>query len=135
MTADYSTREETEVTRKRHAAYVAPTEPPSPPFRPEVGDLYWVDTLLYTASDPAPRRPAVVLEVPDPPHSPIRIATRTTNLKVRGVPHAAQPQWGLDEGMFSDLNHVKKGEWCAPRVSLIAPIDTETLVAVKDRFE
>lgn len=125
---------EREVPKKAHATYVAPSGPPSPPFLPVAGDLYWVDTLLYTASDPAPRRPAVVLEVPEPAHSPIKIATRTTDLKVRGVPHEAQPQWRLDEGVFSDLNLVKKSDWCGPRVSLIGSLDTDTMDAVGKRF-
>ena len=120
--------------KKAHATYVAPTGPPSPPFIPAVGELYWVDTLLYTASDPAPRRPAVVVDVPEPAHSPIRIATRTTNLKVRGVPHPAQPQWGLEEGVFSDLNLVKKDEWCSPRVTSIGALDNETMDSIRDRF-
>jgi hypothetical protein len=122
------------VPKKAHATFVAFSGPRSAPFLPVAGELYWVDTLLYTASDPAPRRPAVVLDVPEPPHSPIRIATRTTNLDVRGVLHAAQPQWTLDEGVFSDLNLVKKNEWCSPRVSLIGSLDTDTLDAVRGRF-
>lgn len=122
------------MAKKAHATYVAPSGPPSPPFIPVAGEVYWVDTLLYTASDPAPRRPAVVVHVPEPAHSPIRIATRTTNLEVRGVPHAAQPQWGLEEGVFSDLNLVKKNEWSSPRVSLIGSLDTDTMDAVRDRF-
>lgn len=120
--------------KKAHATYVAPTGPPSPPFIPAVGEVYWVDTLLYTASDPAPRRPAVVVDVPEPAHSPIRIATRTTNLEVRGVPHPAQPQWGLGEGVFSDLNLVTKNEWCSPRVTLIGSLDNETMDSIRDRF-
>lgn len=120
--------------KKAHATYVAPTGPPSPPFIPVVGELYWVDTLLYTASDPAPRRPAVVVDVPERAHSPIRIATRTTNLKVRGAPHPAQPQWGLEEGVFSDLNLVKKDEWCSPRVTSIGSLDNETMDSIRDRF-
>jgi mRNA-degrading endonuclease toxin of MazEF toxin-antitoxin module len=122
------------VAKRQHATYVAPSGPPSPPFLPQPGDLYWVDTLLYTAADPAPRRPAVVVEVLGPAHSPIRIATRTTNLEVRGVDHPPQPQWGLKEGVFSDLNHVKKAEWCSPRVSLIGSLDSDTTDAVRDRF-
>ena len=120
--------------KKSHATYVAPSGPPSGPFLPAVGELYWVDTLLYTASDPAHRRPAVVVDVPEPPHSPIRIATRTTNLDVRGVRHAAQPQWSLQEGVFSDLNLVKKSEWRTPRVSLIGSLDASTLDAVRGWF-
>lgn len=120
--------------KKAHATYVAPSGPPSPPFLPAEGEIYWVDTLLYTASDPAPRRPAVVVDVPEPAHSPIRIATRTTNLEVRGARHAAQPEWGLEEGVFSDLNLVKKSEWCSPRVSLIGVLDSDTMAAVVGRF-
>jgi hypothetical protein len=122
------------VAKKTHAIYVAPSGPSSAPFLPIEGQLFWVDTLLYSASDPAHRRPAVVIDVPWPPHSPIRIATRTTDLEVRGVQHEAQPQWSLDRGVFSDLNLVKKGDWCTPRVSLIGPIDSKTMDAVRGRF-
>lgn len=120
--------------KKAHATYVAPTGPPSAAYLPVEGELFWVDSLLYSASDPAPRRPAVVLDVPEPPHSPIRIVTRTTDLTVRGIRHGAQPQWALQEGVFSDLNLVKKGEWCGPRVALIGSLDAETMDAVKGRF-
>jgi mRNA-degrading endonuclease toxin of MazEF toxin-antitoxin module len=120
--------------KKGHAAYVASTAAPGPAFLPAVGDMYWVDTLLYTPADKAHRRPAVVLEVPEPAHSPIRIATRTTDLEVRGVRHAAQPQWGLEDGVFSDLNHVKKDEWCSPRVTPIGALDGDTMNAVRERF-
>lgn len=120
--------------KKEHAAYVAPTAAPGSAFLPAVGDMYWVDTLLYTPADKAHRRPAVVLEVPEPAHSPIRIATRTTNLEVRGVRHAVQPQWALEEGVFSDLNHVKKDEWRSPRVTPVGALDSVTMDAVRERF-
>ena len=120
--------------RKTHATFVAPSGPPSGPFLPVEGELYWVDTLLYSASDPAPRRPAVVFNVPDPPHSPIQIVTRTTDLQVRGVRHDAQPHFDLDEGVFSDLANVRKEAWCAPRVSRIGLLDADTMNTVRGRF-
>lgn len=123
------------MAKKPHATFVPMSGARSPAFLPVAGELYWVDTLLYTASDPAPRRPAVVLDVPEPAHSPIRIATRTTVLSVRGVPHAVQPQWSLEEGVFSDLNSVRKDDWCSPRVSLIGSLDQNTMDAVRRRFE
>lgn len=123
------------MSKKAHATYVAPSGPASPPFLPTAGELYWVESLLYAASDRAHRRPAVVLDVPGPPHSPIRIVTRTTDLRVRGTQHAAQPQWGLTAGVFSDLNLVKKNEWWGPRVTLIGVLDVVTMNAVRMRFE
>ncbi len=120
--------------KKAHTTFVSVSGPRSAPFLPLAGEFYWVDTLLYTASDPAPRRPAVVLDVPEPAHSPIRIATRTTNLAVRGVLHSAQPQWSLEEGVFSDLSLVRKDDWCSPRVTLIGSVDPDTMAAVRGRF-
>lgn len=118
-----------------HATYVAPSGPPGPPFLPAAGDLYWLDSLLYSASDSAPRRPAVVLEVPSLPHSPIRVVTRTTRLNVAGVSHPAQPAWHLREGKFADLALVKQSDWHSPRVEFVATLDPTTMNAVKGRFE
>lgn len=124
------------MARKGHAIYVPPSGPPSDPFLPNIGDLYWVDGLLYGRGDPAHRRPAVVLEVPSPIHSPIQIVTRTSDLTVRGVRHTSTAELALDEeeGVFSDLCNVSKDQWRSPHVEHIGTLDAETMNAVRERF-
>ena len=102
---------------RRHALLGGHGGPRSEPFLPVVGEVYLVNSLLYSASDPAAGRPAVVVEVPEPTFRPIRIVTRTHRSAVRGVPHAVDLALGLEmEGVWSDLTSVDKAKWRSPDV-------------------
>lgn len=50
--------------RLRHALLAPDLGPSGPPYLPVVGELYLVRTLLYSSTDPAAARRAVVVSVP-----------------------------------------------------------------------
>ena len=72
----------------RSHAWLARTKGESgEPFLPKVGELYLVNTIIYTfGHDPAAERPAVVISVPPEltSHSPIQLVTRTSK-RVAGI--------------------------------------------------
>lgn len=75
--------------RRRHALLPPDLGPYGPPYLPVVGELYLVRTLLYSSSDPAPARRAVVVGVPtvSTPTARVRLVTRTSDKRVAGVQH------------------------------------------------
>lgn len=83
---------------------------------PVVGGLYLVDTVLLSAYDPKPRRPAVVIALPpyglsDPP-----VLTRTSDTSIRGVQHPRNPALQLSkDGVFGYqyLRHLNIGHFTA----------------------
>lgn len=86
---------------------------------PEVGQVYRVRTLTYSSSDPAPARPAVVVDVPAVKFARIRLVTRTSK-NVSGVAHAADPALGLDrDGVFADLVSVEPALWRPENATLL----------------
>jgi hypothetical protein len=121
--------------KRGHALLPPPFDPPGPPFLPTAGEIYWVTSLLYHSNDPAPARPAVVLEVPALASARIRIVTRTSK-SVPGVKHPAAPSRGLNlDGVFSDLWSVERHLWCPQNVKLCARLDEVTWKAVQEWFD
>jgi hypothetical protein len=128
--------------KRDHALRLPPFDPPGPPFLPTEGEIYWVASLIYYSNDPAPARPAVVLEVPALPSARIRIVTRTSKIVTKagkptpGIRHPAAASLGLDhDGVFSDLASVERSLWCPHHVKLCGPLDETTWKAVQERFD
>ncbi|KQY55799.1 hypothetical protein ASD11_14945 [Aeromicrobium sp. Root495] len=107
------------------------------PFLPEIGQVYQVNTYIYTfGTDPAPERPALVLNVPskDVSFAPIQIVTRTSQ-DVAGVPHPADDSLGLDkDGVFSTLGSVEKHLWRPGNVQLLGWLPEPYVSRVIERF-
>jgi hypothetical protein len=110
---------------------------PGPPFLPEVGQLYRVNTIIYTfGHDPAAERPAVVIGVPASgiTHSPIQLVTRTSK-GVPGVEHPADISLGCDrDGVFSDLVSVEQKLWRPESVICLGVLPEPFLSRVLRRF-
>ena len=90
-------------------------------------------TLLYSSTDPAPARRAVVVGVPDPlsPAARVRLVTRTSDLSVPGVPHDRDLALGCDlDGVFSDPVSCLASSWRPGDVKLLGvlPIDMVDLL-------
>lgn len=107
------------------------------PFLPKIGELYLVDTIIYSyGHDPAAARPAVVVCVPPPSvsHSPIQLVTRTSK-RSHGVLHPADLALGCDlDGVFSDLISVEQRLWTPRNVELLGVLDDPYLASVLERF-
>jgi mRNA-degrading endonuclease toxin of MazEF toxin-antitoxin module len=127
--------------KRDHALRLPPFDPPGPPFLPTEGEIYWVASLFYYSNDPAPARPAVVLEVPALASARIRIVTRTSKTVTKtgkpapGIKHLADAVLGLDrDGVFSDPTSVERFLWCPHHVKLCGRLDEATWKAVQERF-
>jgi len=107
-----------------------------------VGQMYLVDTSILNGRDPKPFRPVVVVRVPDPiidaADQRVWVAARTTDMRQRGVPHAADRDLGLDlPGVFADA-YVRwgyvDGFSDGGLARLLGDLDPRTLHRVLDRF-
>ena len=68
---------------------------------PVSGGLYRIDTVLLSAHDPKPRRPAVVIALPPYGLPDLPVLTRTSDTSIRGVPHPRNPALQLSkDGVF-----------------------------------
>lgn len=108
-----------------------------PASLPEVGELYWVFTLiLWSGGGPHDRRPVVVVEVPPQPFGKIAVVTRTTNTAARGVFHPRAPAVGLfKDGVFDRLDRIERVNWTKDNVELIGRLDPATLERViRERY-
>lgn len=107
------------------------------PFLPEAGQVYRVNTLIYTfGHDKAAARPAVVLCVPPDPasKSPIQLVTRTSQ-PAPGIKHPADKSLGLDrDGTFSTLVSVEQQLWKPENVELLGMLPEPYLTQVIERF-
>ena len=119
---------------RSHALLAPPLDPPAPAMLPSEGEVYWVRTLLYSSTDPAPARPAVVLLVPALASARIRVVTRTSGSSV-GVVHPANRSLGLDvAGVFSDLVSVERSAWCPQNVRRCGRLEEAVWKLVQERF-
>lgn len=117
-----------------HALLAPPFDGPGPPFLPAEGEVYWVRSLLYSSTDPAPARPAAVLLVPALASARIQLVTRTSG-SPPGVTHPADASLGLDlAGVFSDLASVERSAWCPQNVRLCGQLDEAMWKLVQERF-
>ena len=123
----------------RSHAWLARTKGESgEPFLPKVGELYLVNTIIYTfGHDPAAERPAVVISVPPvlTSHSPIQLVTRTSK-RVAGHPrHPADKSLRCDrDGVFSDLVSVEQQLWRPQNVECLGVLPEPFLSDVLRRF-
>jgi hypothetical protein len=121
-------------TKRGHALLAPDFGPPGPPFLPTEGEVYWVRTLLYSSTDPAAARPAVVLQVPALASARIQLVTRTSE-SCPGVAHPAGDVPGLEvAGVFSDLEGVERSLWCPQNVSLCGRLGEPVWTLVQERF-
>jgi hypothetical protein len=122
---------------RSHAWLSRPKGESGDPFLPTVGELYLVNTTIYSIGyDPAADRPAVVICVPpEPPsRSPIRLVTRTSK-SVPGVPHPADVALRLNlDGVFSDLVSVERQMWRPENVEYLGVLPEPFLSKVLERF-
>ena len=123
--------------RRSHAWLPQSKGEPGDPFLPKVGELYLVDTAIYSfGTDPAADRRAVVVNVPSSQssRSPIQIATRTSQ-PVGGVAHPADNSVGCDrDGVFSDLASIEQQLWRPENVQYLGELPEPFLAAVLRRF-
>lgn len=121
-------------TQRGHALLAPPFGPPGPAFLPAEGEVYWVRTLLYSSTDPAPARPAVVLLVPALVSARIQLVTRTSESSP-GVVHPACRSLGLNvAGVFSDLVSVERSAWCPHNVRRCGQLEEAVWKLVQERF-
>ncbi len=123
---------------RSHAWLSQPKGESGEPFLPQVGELYLVNTTIYTLScDPAADRPAVVICVPPDKtsRSPIHIVTRTSKPVRGGVQHPANRALGCDrDGTFSDLASVEQQLWTPQNVEFRSMLPEPFLAEVLRRF-
>lgn len=122
---------------RSHAWLARDQGEPGEPFLPKVGELYVVNTIIYSfGNDPAAARRAVVLTVPPTgvTHSPIQIVTRTSK-RAPGVPHPADLSLSCDlNGVFSDLASVEQQLWRPENVKYLGVLPEPYLAQVLRRF-
>ncbi len=123
--------------RRAHALLPRSRGQAGEPFLPEVGQIYQINTIIYTFGiDPAPERPAVVVAVPPDPESmaPLRVVTRTSQ-PVPGIAHPADRSLRLNkDGVFSDLVTVERSLWRPGNVELVGVLPERYLALVMERF-
>ena len=107
-----------------------------------VGQVWLVDTSMLNGRDPKLTRPVVVVRVPDASvdgsDRRVWFVARTTDMRKRGVTHAADPRLGLSfPGVFAD-EYVRWGDLDdlndADAARLMGDLDPRTLQRVRDRF-
>jgi hypothetical protein len=107
------------------------------PFLPVVGELYLIDTMIYTRGiDPAANRRAVVITVPtlEGSKAPIQVVTRTSQ-PVPGVAHPADLSIGCDlDGVFSDLVSIEQQMWRPGNVLKVGDLPEPYRSRVLERF-
>lgn len=123
--------------RKGHALLPRSRGEAGEPFLPEVGQVYQINTLIYSFGiDAAAERPAVVLTVPSVAGSfaPIQIVTRTSR-GAPGVLHPADAVLKLNkDGVFSTLVSVEQSLWRPGNVELLGLLTEPYLTLVVERF-
>ena len=121
--------------RRRHALLAPDLGPSGPPYVPVVGELYLVRTLLYSSTDPAGARPAVIVGIPSSPTptARVRLVTRTSDRTVPGVRHDRDPALGCDrDGVFSDLVSCLVLSWRSGDVKLLGPLPQDIVDLLLD---
>jgi hypothetical protein len=81
------------------------------PYIPDVRRIYWVNTALLDPDDEKPKRPVVVMRIPETTSGTVTVVVRSTTDK-NGPKHDACPNTGLNEdGYFSRLRAVSCELW------------------------
>lgn len=123
--------------RRSHAWLAQEKGAPGEPFLPKVGELYLVDTTIFSfGHDPAADRRSVVIGVPPDltSRSPIQVATRTSQ-SVPGVKHPRDYSLRCNlDGVFSDLVSVELQLWRPESVEYLGILPEPFLTEVLRRF-
>ena len=107
----------------------------SAPFLPDMGRLYWLDSVLLDSADPEAQRPGVVISVPATIYGTVQVVTRSST-DGYGVAHDQQRHLGLNKpGHFSRLLPVQCQLWTPQTARPSGMLDDETLAWVLLRFE
>lgn len=98
------------------------------PYLPDLGRMYWVTPPLLDADDEKPKRPVVVVAVPDDVYGQITFVIRSTTEK-NGQKHPTQPEHGLSKtGWFSRVRTRSAQLWTPEMAkSMEYLLDDETL--------
>jgi hypothetical protein len=123
--------------RSKHALFPKDLGPLGEPFLPAVGELYLIDTAVYTLGiDPAANRRAVVITVPaiSGSKAPVQVVTRTSQ-DVPGVGHPADLSIVCDlDGVFSDLVSIEQQTWRPGNVLKLGDLPEPYRSRVLERF-
>jgi mRNA-degrading endonuclease toxin of MazEF toxin-antitoxin module len=110
-------------------------DPLDEPFLPMVGDLYWVNTIIFWSSDRKRTRPVVVIESPPDRFGRIMMVTRTSDTTCKGVFHDAMPEIGLTKpGVFRSLASTAASLWTPRNVRRLGPLPAATFDKIVDRY-
>jgi mRNA-degrading endonuclease toxin of MazEF toxin-antitoxin module len=110
-------------------------DPLDVPFLPAVGDLYWVETIIFWSGDWKPTRPVVVLESPSNRFGRIIMVTRTSDTARKGVFHDAMPEIGLSRpGVFRNLVSAAASVWTPRNVRRLGQLPAATFDKIMDRL-
>lgn len=83
---------------------------------PEAGVLYWVSRDVFGRPDKKPKRPYVVVALPDGHHPDLVVVRRSTSAGT-GVFHDAHPEAGLEAGCFCEVRNANTELWTVSTVS------------------
>lgn len=104
-------------------------------FLPDVGDLYWVKSIIFWSGDRKPTRPVVVLESPPDRFGRILMVTRTSDTSRKGVFHDAMPEIGLTKpGVFRNLVSAAASVWTPRNVQHLGSLPAATFDKIMDRL-
>jgi hypothetical protein len=123
--------------RRAHTLLPRPKGAVGDPYLPKLGELYLVETRIFSlGSDPAADRPVVVIGLPPGPKSmsPIQVVTRTSQV-VPGITHPADLGLGCNkDGVFADLASIEQQLWRPENVLLLGVLPYPYLSLVLERF-
>ena len=95
---------------------------------PDLGGLYWVDKEVFGRTDPKPRRPYVVVALPDVGRPDLVVVRRSTTAGT-GVSHDEHREVGLQKGWFCELRSAPTALWTVKMVSEVGLVLTEEELA------
>ena len=103
------------------------------PYEPDVGRVYWLRRPLLDPDDPKPKRPSVVMAVPDDEYGQITIVTRSATER-NGEFHPKDPANGLTKpGWFSRMRTVPALLWTSNATQSTEVVLDETTFAYIQR--
>lgn len=97
-------------------------------WTPDLGGLYWVDREVFGRPDAKPRRPYVVVALPEDGRPDLIVVRRSTSTGT-GVYHDAHPEVGLKEGWFCEVRNATTALWTVRMVSEVGLVLSEEELA------
>ncbi len=106
------------------------------PYLPEVGEVYWVDSVIVQPVDKKSDRPALVVAVPASPLGRITVVTRTSNVKRQpGVASPRDDALGLNKsGVWGYLGTADAALWTPSMVTFLGVVERLVLDEVRKEF-